>query len=71
MLNEKFNILPNWFYNDNISQFTISFLVSGRKFDFEFNIDTKNKNIVYESFSEILKDEYENEKVNCMLKRDL
>lgn len=71
MLNEKFNILPNWFNNDNISKFGISFLVNGRKYDFEFKINTKNRNIMYESFSEILKDEYGNEKIKCLLKRDL
>lgn len=71
MLNEKFNILPNWFNNDNFSKFGISFLVNGRKFDFEFKINSKNRNIIYESFSEIFKDEYGNEKVKCMLKRDL
>lgn len=71
MLNEKFNILPNWFNDDYFSEFGISFLSGGRKFDFDFKINTKNKNITYESFSEIIKDEYGNEKVKCLLKRDL
>lgn len=71
MLNEKFNILPNWFSDDYFSEFGISFLAGGRKFDFDFKINTKNKNITYESFFEIIKDEYGNEKVKCLLKRDL
>lgn len=71
MLNEKFNILPNWFSNDNISELGISFLVDGKKYDFDFKINTKNRNIAYESFSRIIKDEYGNEKVDCLLKRDL
>lgn len=71
MLNEKFNILPNWFNHDIISEFGISFLMNGKKYDFDFKINTKNKNIVYEAFSEILKDEYGNEKVKCLVKRDL
>lgn len=71
MLNEKFDILPNWFNNDNFSKFGISFMLNGRKYDFEFKINAKTRNIIYEYFSEIVKDEYGNEKVNCLLKRDL
>lgn len=71
MLNEKFNILPNWFNDDNVAELGISFLENGKKYDFDFKIDTNNKNFIYESFSEIIKDEYGNEKVKCLLKRDL
>ena len=71
MLNEKFIVLPNWFNNDIVSKFGISFLASGKKYDFEFKINTIDRNFVYESFSEIAKDEYGNEKTKCLLKRDL
>lgn len=71
MLNENYNILPNWFKNNSISEFGISFLINGKKYDFDFKINTTNKNIIYESFSEIVKDEYGNEKIKHMLKRDL
>lgn len=71
MLNEKFNILPNWFNDDNISDFGISFLVNGRKFNFNVTINAQNRSIISESFSETIKDEYGNEKIKILLKRDL
>lgn len=71
MLNEKFNILPNWFTNDDIAQLDISFLLKGKKYNFGFSIDTKNKNFISEYFSETIKDEYGNTKTNNLLKRDL
>ena len=71
MLNEKFNILPNWFSNEDVSEFGITFLINGKTYDFEFQVNTKNRNFVYECFSEIIKDEYGNEKIKCLLKRDL
>lgn len=71
MLNEKFNVLPNWFIKDDFSKFGISFLMYGKKYDFDFVINTKNKTFVYEAFSETVKDENGNTKTKLLLKRDL
>lgn len=71
MLNEKFNILPNWFTQDLYAELGISFLLNGRLFNFDFTINSQNMNFVYEYFSETIRDEYGNEKEEIFLKRDL
>jgi len=71
MLNEKAKIMSNWFSNDNLSKFSIDFMLDGHMYRFDFIINASNRNIEYESFSEIVKDEYGNEKIELILKRDL
>ena len=71
MLNEKFNILPNWFTDNDTSKLGISFLYDNRKYNFDFIFNTKTKEFIYETFSESIKDEYGNIKNIMLLKRDL
>lgn len=71
MLNEKVNILPNWFSNDNHSRFSIDFMLDGHMYRFEFVINSSNKNFVYESFCEVFKDKYGNEKEDLIFNRNL
>ena len=48
----------------------ITFLFLGRKFAYDFKYDIKENAFIYESFLEILKDQYNNEKEICWLKKD-
>ena len=45
-------------------------MISGRKFSYDFKYDTEKEEYIYEAFSEILKDQYNNEKEVCWLKKD-
>ena len=47
-----------------------NFLADGRKFSYDFKYDCEKEEYIYESFSEILKDQYNNEKEVCWLKKD-
>ena len=71
LLNDKpSGLLSNIFTKSSICELGMTFLSSGRKFSYDFKYDTKKEEYVYESFVEILKDQYNNEKEVCWLKRD-
>ncbi len=70
LLNKKNGLVPNIFTNNDICELGVTFLASGRKFSYDFKYDTENKEFIYEAFSEIFKDQYNNEKEVCWLKKD-
>lgn len=70
LLNKKNGLMSNIFTESDICELGIKFMVSGRKFSYDFKYDTEKEEYIYESFSEILKDQYNNEKVVCWLKKD-
>lgn len=70
LLNKKNGLMSNIFTNNDICELGITFLSRGRKFAYDFKYDVKNEAYVFESFVEILKDQYNNEKEVCWLKRD-
>lgn len=70
LLNKKNGLMSNIFTESDICELGITFMVSGRKFSYDFKYDTEKEEYIYESFSEILKDQYNNEKVVCWLKKD-
>lgn len=70
LLNKKNGLMSNIFTESDICELGITFMVSGRKFFYDFKYDTEKEEYIYESFSEILKDQYNNEKVVCWLKKD-
>ena len=70
LLNKKNGLMSNIFTESDICELGITFMVSGRKFSYDFKYDSKKEEYIYESFSEILKDQYNNEKVVCWLKKD-
>lgn len=70
LLNEENGLIPNIFTDNRICELGITFMATGRKFSYDFKYDVQNKEYIYEKFSEIKKDEYDNEKEVCWLKKD-
>ena len=70
LLNKKPMLMPNIFTDDPICELGVTFLTSGRKFSCDFKYHAEKKEFVYESFSEILKDQYGNEKEVFWLVKD-
>ena len=70
LLNKKNGLVFNIFSKSTICELGVTFLESGRKFSYDFRYDVAKKEFIYESFSEILKDKYNNEKEVCWLKKD-
>ncbi len=70
LLNKKNEWMLNIFTESDICELGITFLESGRKFSYDFKYDTGKEEYIYESFSEIFKDQYNNEKEVCWLKKD-
>ncbi len=70
LLNIPSGLMSNIFTDSNVCELGITFLSNGRKFSYDFKYDVEKKEYVYESFMEIFKDQYNNEKTVCWLKRD-
>ena len=70
LLNKKPGLMPNIFTDNEICELGVTFLAFGRKFSYDFKYDTAEKEFIYESFSEILKDQYGNEKEIFWLVKD-
>ena len=70
LLNKKNGLMSNIFIESDICELGITFMMFGRKFSYDFKYDTEKEEYIYESFSEILKDQYNNEKEVCWLKKD-
>ena len=71
LLNKKNGLMSNIFTESEVCELGVTFMASGRKFSYDFRYDTKKEEYVYEAFSEILKDKYNNEKEICWLKKDI
>ena len=70
LLDKKPGLMPNIFTDSDICELGVTFLAFGRKFSYDFKYDTAKKEFIYESFSEILKDQYGNEKEIFWLVKD-
>ena len=70
LLNKKNGLMSNIFTESDVCELGITFMISGRKFSYDFKYDTEKEEYIYEAFSEILKDQYNNEKEVCWLKKD-
>ncbi len=68
--NSENNLMSNYFTKKEVCELGITFLFEGRKFSYDFMYDSAKKEYIYESFVEIFKDQYNNEKEQCWLKRD-
>ena len=62
--------MPNIFTDSDVCKLGVTFMASGRKFSYDFKYDAEKEEYIYESFSEIFKDQYNNEKEVCWLKKD-
>lgn len=70
LLDEENELMTNIFTNNSVCELGMTFMSTGRKFAYDFKYDVQNKEYIYEKFSEIKKDEYDNEKEVCWLKKD-
>lgn len=70
LLNRKSDLMPNIFTNNNICELGVVFMASGRKFSYKFKYDAVKEEYIYESFSEVFKDKYGNEKEENWLEKD-
>lgn len=70
LLNKKPGLMPNIFTDNSVCELGVTFLMLGRKFSYDIKYDAAKKEFIYESFSEILKDQYGNEKEIFWLKKD-
>ena len=70
LLNKKNGLMPNIFTESDVCELGVTFMASERKFSYDFKYDAEKEEYIYESFSEIFKDQYNNEKEVCWLKKD-
>ena len=70
LLNRKSDLMPNIFTNNNICELGVVFMALGRKFSYKFKYDAVKEEYIYESFSEVFKDKYGNEKEENWLEKD-
>lgn len=70
LLNKKPGLMTNIFTDSSICELGVTFLGFGRKFSYDFKYDAEKKEFVYENFSELLKDQYGNEKEVSWLVKD-
>ena len=70
LLNQKISLMYNIFTASSICELGVTFLAFGRKFVYDFKYDVAEKEFIYESFAEILKDQYGNEKEVFWLVKD-
>lgn len=70
LLNEKPSLLPNIFTKNKICELGITFLQYGRKFSYDFKYNAKTEDFIYEKFTEIIKDQYGNEKEVVWILKD-
>jgi hypothetical protein len=71
LLNRKSDLMPNIFTNNNVCELGVIFMASGRKFSYKFKYDAVKEEYIYESFSEVFKDKYGNEKEENWLEKDI
>ncbi|MCM1049545.1 MAG: ATP-binding protein [Clostridiales bacterium] len=70
LLNKKNSLISNIFTDNTICELGVTFMESGRKFAYDFKYNIETEEYIYEYFSEILKDQYSNEKEICWLRKD-
>lgn len=70
LLNIDNKLLSNFLNDNDICELGITFLFEGRMFSYDFKYSVYRKEYLYESFKEIIKDQYGNEKNETWLIRD-
>lgn len=70
LLNKKADLMSNIFTGSDVCDLGVTFLAFGRKFSYDFKYDVKKEEVLYESFAEVLKDQYGNEKEVFWLVKD-
>lgn len=70
LLNQKNGLMSNIFTDSDICELGVTFMSSGKIYSYDFKYDAGKNEYIYESFSEIIKDQYNNDKEMCWLKKD-
>ena len=70
LLDQESGAVPNMFTEDSVYSLGVTFLYDGREYCYDFKYDFSKKEYLYEKFSEILKDQYGNEKEEVWLVKD-
>lgn len=70
LLNKKADLMSNIFTGSDVCDLGVTFLAFGRKFSYDFKYDVEKEEVLYESFAEVLKDQYGNEKEVFWLVKD-
>ncbi len=70
LLNREPKLMENIFQESSICEMGVSFLEDGREFSYDSWYDTKKEEYPYEKFSEIIRDQYGNEKEIIWLLKD-
>jgi hypothetical protein len=70
LLNKKADLMSNIFTDSDVCDLGVTFLAFGRKFSYDFKYDVEKEEVLYESFAEVLKDQYGNEKEVFWLVKD-
>lgn len=70
LLDKESGAVPNLFTNDATYALGVTFLSEGREFSYDFKYDLSKEEYLYEKFSQILKDQYGNEKEEVWLLKD-
>ena len=70
LLDKESGAVPNLFTNDATYALGVTFLSEGREFSYDFKYDLSKEEYLYEKFSQILKDQYGNEKEEIWLLKD-
>lgn len=70
-LNKKPNLVPNLFTQNTVCELGVTFLAEGKKYSYDLHYDVKSEKFLYEKFSEILKDQYGNEKEILWMEKDV
>lgn len=70
LLNKKNLLLPNIFTDNPVCEMGVTFLSEGKKYSYNFKYNTEKNEYIYESFIEIIKDQYGNEKEEIWLMLD-
>jgi hypothetical protein len=70
LLNKNADLMANIFTGSDVCDLGVTFLAHGRKFSYDFCYDTEKAEFLYESFAEISKDQYGNEKEVFWLVKD-
>ena len=70
LINKGIDVRSNIFNKSGISELGVTFLENARKYAFDFKYDTKNKEFIYEKFSELITDQHGNEREEIKLLKD-
>lgn len=71
LLNKKTELSANVFTGNSVCSLGVSFLSEGREFSFDVQYNAENGEFLYEKYTEVVKDQYGNEKENIWLLKDL